>query len=510
MRILLLSALSLISCTKNDEEMRLFVSSLNNQQTTPIISTLGVKMTSSNVAETYVYNDFLTGQLRQSVRCFRDNLTSNRTPNVLDYAAVYLDNLKIKTGVDDAAPYRMFSTTIGANHGYYRQLVTIVGHGKQWEDVGSIWNDGAEDRILYGIENDDQLWLNGSNFATNHTLTHVSGATNTGSFTTTSYLLLQFYPVTQNHSLELYVDGVLTPIADGDYKANTDIVFSESYDILRESSMNDWITANVGTLTGFQEFGGLPYVRVTTKARYTKFGNTLETDFLALEDVVPFKDIMFVMGYYLDESATFPNRRQYIPKALPFNQDGVDFDFANIEPTTYLPLANRVEITPDRAEATGIFCDRNLYLLDGLGFSMGFLPILDADPSVRRQRANQKAQEISTSGKIYMSAIDDDGKDDLLQGDYYKVISYKEFFESTTDRTAFYIVDDTQGGYYLYADWHNLPYNDSIEIPTELIGKNITLIEKSDNVSYTGTVLGSTLDVIIDATESYGYLILKL
>lgn len=472
------------------------------------LNELFIKITDGDISETYIGTVLDGQQLQQRVEIFKP--INNQLPNVLDFGDVYLGSDKIKLGGEDSAPYRVMGATIGANHGYKKTKHPTVGHNKVEVDIGSIWNDGTNNVVLTNIDGDNIFFSrdNDNSGAVSDNLTHVSGATNTSAITSVGFSVVQMYSPLKNHSLVLKIDGVVQVITDGLYSATTDIVFEETYDIMDKDSIMAWLIANVGSVTNNTEYGGTSTISITNTIRYTKTGNTLTNTFKALTNIAAFQDIMFVMGFQLEATTKYPNLKAYIPKTLSFTQDAVSFDFANIRDVDYLPLASRIDITPARAIATDIFCDRHIYLLDGLGFSMGYLPIQDADPTVRRIRANNKAMQLAESGKIYMSAIDDDSKTALTIGDTYSVVAYKQFFTNTTNRTAFYIVDADNGDFYLYADWHNLPYTDSLNIPISLQGKTITLIEKSSNVSYIDS--GTTIDVTITSAETYGYLILKL
>lgn len=489
--------------------MKLFVASLNAYPTAEKAVTL--KLTEGSVRDTYVSTDFLGKELQQTIEAFNPRLPVNpEYPNVLDFNRVYLDGTLIKEGGEDAAPYRIFGTTIGGNHGYFRKFCTAT-HDKAWVDVGSIWNDGTDDRVLYAITDSDQLVFDGGTLSAPVTLTHVSGATNTSDISVTYVASDQWYPVTSGYSLSLFVDGQEKELKTSQYTAG-EVMFDEEYYILQSADIRDWLVANVGTLNGPSETVGLPSVYVSNKVRYTKFANTIEGYFEVMADGfgAAFQDIMFVMGFNLVASASYPNLKAYIPKALPYTDETGSWDWANIESLTgKLPLSTRSNITPGRAEATGIFCDRHIYLLDGVGFAMGFLPIYDADPSVRRTRANNKAMQLATSGKVYMSAIDDNGVSTMIDGQNYKVVSYKVFFETSDNRTAYYTIDSPDGDYYVYADWHTVGQIDVLPINPELWGKNINIVEASSNVSITDTVFSNTLEVEISGDESYGYLILK-
>lgn len=490
--------------------MRLFLTSLS-AGISETLTDFKIVLDDSGEFYSYISSVLNDKELKQNIEPFR--ATTNTASNNLDYGFSYLDDVQIRLGEEDCAPSQINGLYIGGNHGYYGNKLTSVGNDKAQVDVGSIWNDGTYDFVLTAIDGDD-LYVShkDNNFSAvaNSPLTHVSGATNTSNLTFTVGAFAQIYPCSQNKSLVLKVDGTVMPITNNTHLAQSDIVFEESYDILDKNSMMQWLIDNVGNVPVDYQPDANIIATITNKIRYTRFGNTLENSIEA-KATIPFGWMMFIMGFTMSPTATYPNLKHYIPKTLPFTQDSVDYDFANMydAPNGLYP-ANAIDIDSVKSVATGISPDRHLMLLDGIGFSMGYLPIKDADPSVRRLRCNNKFMQIAANGKLYPNGVDDDSKTQLVNGDFYSVTAYKNFFDSSADRTAYYIVDGNDGDFYLYADWHNLPYSDTLDIPSELIGKTIELIEKSDNVSYTGSQIGSTLDVTITDSETYGYLILKL
>ena len=60
-------------------------------------------------------------------------------------------------------------------------------------------------------------------------------------------------------------------------------------------------------------------------------------------------------------------------------------------------------------------------------------------------------------------------------------------------------------------DW-NASVFETITLPKEVIGKQITVIEKTSNVSVLSTVATSELaiNVVVDSTNVYGYVVLKI
>jgi hypothetical protein len=75
-----------------------------------------------------------------------------------------------------------------------------------------------------------------------------------------------------------------------------------------------------------------------------------------------------------------------------------------------------------------------------LGYATGYLPVRDADPTVRPSRAARKALQISDTGKIYMAAIDSAARTLLAASEYFSAVAYKVFFALHPDRSASYMV----------------------------------------------------------------------
>src|SRR5690606_23328922 len=203
-----------------------------------------------------------------------------------------------------------------------------------------------------------------------------------------------------------------------------------------------------------------------------------------------------------------PVSKVYIPTTLPFTHESVSYDFTQPTDISGVVLSNRIHFTPSRVQPAGIYADRVLMLMDGVGFAVGFLPVKDAEITPRRTNASNKALSISESKKIYMSAIDG-LQSSLTKGDYFSVIAYKHYFITTPARTAAYLVK-SNAGIFLYADWH-ADTVDRIDLPVEVSGKEYNIIEKSANVTLLSVPTSSLVVSVEGVTpgSDYGYLILK-
>src|SRR5690606_7502277 len=137
------------------------------------------------------------------------------------------------------------------------------------------------------------------------------------------------------------------------------------------------------TLTGFDTEGDIAEVSYTFV--FDLYGNTVTyTDIYALE-TVDLQDIMFVMAAKVN--GTYSN---LIPKSIPFTQDSVNYDFSSPYDMTGFAPVNSIQITPARAAATGIFCDRVISIKDEINFHIGFIPVQAAEITARRTNAARK------------------------------------------------------------------------------------------------------------------------
>lgn len=432
------------------------------------------------------------------------------TSTVLQIMDTWIDGVLVHHMVDEIAPYRVFDTTVGGNHGYVKTRCTVTGHDKTNADVGSIWSDGTKQFVLVNIydannidisSRPDNLGLTGT------TLTHVSGATHTGAFTPSVKTDGPMFPCFKNHKLQILADDKI--IGTGQFlSVEKNVTIIESYDVLTKSSIMEWLITQVGTATKITQLDGTPTLGVSQAYVFTKFGGcTVYTDFLALDDVPAFQDIMFMMANKI--SGTY---KTYVPKALPFTFETNNYTLSTPAVLT-ATFSSRMQFTPDRCDASGIMCDRLIQLRtdDSFGYAIGFLPVLSASPGTgagtRRGNCTNKAMEISNAGyKTYLSCIDSSTKTSLAKGDYFSCVGYKNYFFIDAARSAKYVVRSNNGDY-LYLDWHVFGL-DRVQLPTFLQGKTFTVVEKSANVNVKTGATSSILFEVLNSA-SFGYAILK-
>lgn len=423
---------------------------------------------------------------------------------VFNFAGDTINGVVQRTLNDDVAPVRAMGVTIGANHGYSKTEITANAHGKATADIGSVWSDGVKEWVLIDIVDVNNLLMTArldNTYLAIGTLTHVSGATNTASITSTAKADSQWYPVFKNRQLSCFVDDTKIDLSVvGDYIYNDKVTFHESYEIMDKNDIVAWIIANKGkTLANYNAPTAL-LVNVSYEFDINA-GCTIYTSITALKSIA-FQDWMATQSVKLSTS----NLYYYVPKSIPFTQDSINYDFSKpyLMPNV---LPNSIYFKADKNENDANPVDRLLMFNNNYGYATGYLPMLDAEPSKRKTNASNKYLEIRNSSlKVYPSVIDG-LKTQLSVGDSFAVVAYRKYFAKSTKRTAGYVVRSKMGDY-LYLDWHSSG-TDIITLPDDLIGKTFSIHEKSSNVTVLSTFATNNILVQINDERASSYLVLK-
>lgn len=471
-------------------------------------SNIAAKMVLDSAATSYidcVIAGSDTQRIKHTIKPF--GMANLATSEVFNFYDDQLDNVLFKQAADDVAPYRVTGTTIGANHGYAKTNCTVTGHVKTSVDVGSVWTDGTNQWVIIATAtNIISITARTSNTAfVSGTLTHVSGATNTASFTPSAVSSTQMYPVIKNRILKCAVDGQTLPTLDGTFYYYDNASFHESYEIMNKSSIVEWLITQVGLSPTPAQYSGTSDLSVSISYVFDVNGNcTIFTDFLALNAVAAFQDIMFIQCQKF--MTGFGNIYYYIPNSLALAHESNPYNFSLKQDMTSFTVSSRMNFTHDRCEAGKQLCDRVIQLNDNVGMAVGYLPVLDAASDVRRTNASNKALQISELTKIYMSCIDG-LQSTLAAGDYFSVVAYRNFYKKSATRTSSYVVKKGNE-FYWFMDWHST-VKDRVPAPNFCVGKSFTVVD-----SYNAAVLSDSItnSVVVDvnAAGSYGYLILKV
>ncbi|WP_194442353.1 hypothetical protein [Pseudoalteromonas simplex] len=444
-------------------------------------------------------------EVKRVIRPF-PNLSDLSQVKVFNFNGDYINGQVVKMGNDDVAPQRVMDTTVGANHGYKMGLYSSVNHGKKDADIGSVYELGSEQYVILGLVDANTLWIahrfNNSTAALGDgVFNHLSGGVNTSSFTATYQSYADFRPAFQNRNMIVLVDG--KKVDQGSYEFKESIKFIESYDVLSREEIIQWYIEDRES-NEVSPSGREPSYSVSMVYEFDKYANcTIYSDIVFLKEL-NVQDLMFLQAMRLELD------RYYIPKAVSFNSQGVDFDYALIEPAnkTSSNGLNSVYIDAAKMEA-GKIVDRFIGLNDNSAsvFAMGYLPIKSALPETRMVNTSEKAWEIrGNTDKMYPRVVD---KGDFVAsiGEYYSVIGYRNVFKRPGDSTASYPVKSSAGDYY-FLDWHDVMLTQRVNLPSEYHGREIDVVEKSDNVTLHSKMVTDSLLVSVDCLGSYGYLVM--
>ncbi len=408
---------------------------------------------------------------------------SHRASRAFNFAGYSLNGSPQTTSAnDDIAPYRMYGATIGANHGYFAGECIVVGHGKTLEDVGSVWTNGGKEWVIVDVPTADKIWVSArtDNAAFGGgALSHVSGATNTGSFTPSSVTTVQWYPVFRDHQIRPVVDKRVVEKSDASFYVQESVGFAESYKIMNKPSIMEWLITQAGTPTNIAEYDGTADVAISILYEFDLYGGvTIYSDFVALNDVAQFQDIMFAQAYRMAAKGGFV--KYFVPDTVPFTFETVLYDFSKPVDMTVWEPSGRLDFTPDTWADPAHVPDRLVEINGEAGFAIGYLPVRDAEPSRRATLASRKAAQISEPAKIYMSAVDSAAITSLEAGDKYGVVAYRVLFALHPNRTASYVVRARDADW-LFVDWH-ASVSDVVDLPPDLQGRRFEVDRKTDGV----------------------------
>lgn len=425
-----------------------------------------------------------------------------------------VDGVVIRDMNDDSGPIFNNGGHILADHGYTAFDATVASHDKTLVDVGSLWSKGGQEYVLHSIINGTTLVMMDSTsnldpLPTTGAFTHVSGATHTANIVATNVALVLAFPPFMDRQCVVEVDGA--PLSEdedrGTFEAD-EVVFKESYFGISYADYVTWVITEGAT--GSLLPTGDPINVYTISHRFNKFGEyTMEHELIALR--AGENSIRFVAGTQVQASDT---QAIYVPKALPFTHDGVPRDFAMIE-DNYHPATTNINFDSAKAEPTGLFLDRALFMgSNGWGMAVGFFPVDDADPAVRRSMVTAEGLAIWTNDKTYFRAWSKNPAQMWNVGDRLGFRMYRNPFKMNDGRTA--VVEARSPDCDIITiDWHNVDKIDRVPISGDFIGRRYTIVEMSASVTLLSGGAASdkymTGDPLFQVTTvgTYGYAMLK-
>lgn len=424
---------------------------------------------------------------------------------------------------DDSAPMQYNGTYIGANHGaYVVREVTVTGHGKAVQDVGSEWNDGAGVKwYLLRVVDSNKLWFMSQNNAvypawsftttiTGATLTHSSDATNTSAIAVESSVLTQLYPCLKNQTKKVLLDGHTEVKTDGLYRCTTlDII--NGYEVTNPAAVVNYVRSQVGAASqpSFLATSIATDVIRTLTYQYAENGSC------AIVDSVEFLNQVTLnyLGVTQANPLTFTGKQlwQYIPRVTPKAGALKTWNFASQEDISgtfeQLTLSSAnwsdADNPPDRMAQIVKTAGVAEY-----GLMVGYTPVRSIGlPSVRKTLITD-ACFVSAIRKQYPKAITGGT---LPAGAYYEMCAFRAYWSASAnpDATCFTWYRDGKS-IIVVVDFHKNVTRSKLQLPARFTGMDVGVVDKTASLTLHGNGVVSAAGLLVSVAGGYGYGVFKL
>ena len=430
---------------------------------------------------------------------------SNNKSQVFDTWKIELDKSVVHSNSDNAAPLRIDNTTLAGNHGRYGVIVELEDHGKTNLDVGSVYIAGGKEYVIVRIDNEDSFLVSSRTDDVVNTsiqqYVHVSGGTNTASFTPDETSLDQFYPCFKDYERIIYVDDVVVKEETSTLFANKNLTIVERYSILSKTSMMEFLINNSGSSTPITAYDGDAIADYSISYTFDKYGVCVMHPSVKFLETIPVNDLMFLMETKLGTSTDYTNEFYCIPRSIPFVHDSISYDFSELQP---LPLNNstRINLDSTRYLAGNLPPTRSINLLTGannkkLGQTIGFIEEQTASPTNRPIQAATQVLQINDNdaSKLYWAAVNK-GAFTAAIGETYSVICYKALY--IPDEESCFVIVPVRDDFYIYINFHGFTGIKTFPMRLEMLGKTISPISKSSNIEIMDSFISPSLTVKVN------------
>ena len=331
--------------------------------------------------------------LGASILSITATVRNTATNNAFNLTAATIDGISVHLCSDDVTPIRTQLGTIGANHGYACVAAFVNPDAKTVADLGSVWTDGTREYVLLAIDSTGKLIIGGSyttsggitnsvTAAPTSDLTHVSGATHTGTIAFATQVTGQLYPSTGRVQVAVSCDGAPV-LTDGIYKGRQ-ITVRESYDIYNYADLYDKAKANIGV--SYTTLAVAGEVRITNTFAFAAAGRCRVTSSLTALRPTTIGQSGFLQSVSLTKAGAATWR--YVPGLAAIS--GYDFA-AGVDLTSYAADLLATSATLLTAGIPPAFSLDRLVAssVTVAGFAIGYLPygVTDASSNAARVAA---------------------------------------------------------------------------------------------------------------------------
>lgn len=431
---------------------------------------------------------------------------------------------------DDATPLNYNNTYIGANHGAFvvHQIVKS-SHGKTYADVGSKWSDGTRNYTLVRIVDANTLWLVSDNTGTSSawvfyttalsagsSLTHVSGATNTGAISSiTSDTLTQLTKALNNHTKKVIVNGYKELTTAGTYEVES-LEITDAYDIMNVPAILTYLQGRVGTTTEqlLSVDSIASDVRTGVTYEYTLNGAITVTTLVYIKQAIKWGWIGLLQALPLD--FTGKSLLLYVPKINPLTVSSVTYDLKNVADVS-TPTVGTLNLTKGNWIDANLPPDRMVSIVKNgankeIGHILGHSLTRGITVPATRKAASEvgffnfptkKMYPHSMTGDIFAGSV-------VPAGTVVNAVAYRSLYDTRVvpELTALTWFKDNKD-YFVVIDAHTNLSAFKVKLPNFMQGKNVSIADSDGNLTVLNDIVADG-GVLINVINSYTSSMLKV
>ena len=439
--------------------------------------------------------------------------------------------------VDVAPPVKYNNTFIGGNHGALASIrVTATAHGKTVADIGSEWSDGTKSVwiiaildantlvcMLNNIGTNDSLWFFFTNLSAG-TLTHVAGATNTGSVSFSAPSARQIFPSVRDHVQTVKLNGVTTVSVDGVYDCNY-VTVEESYDIVNPELMRDyliagrpWATTPSVTDPAIASQVSLRYVyEVHDNGSMSVAGRFENLQTIDLSSGDGFAG--FIQAQTASWAAGVETMSLYVPRTTAIVGSLKTWNFENCEVIS--GAFEQIDFTKARWTNVANPPDRMVELVKNTasginqkGYAIGYSRLSGAGANLANYIV--KSGYISAARKMYPHILTKQAPafgapastlpvNSVVEATAYRILyNLSAIPEATTAAVRLF-----EGGAEVILDFHQNVTAKAVPVPAKLNGKTVTIVDGNGNLTLDSAVVTAGA-ITVSVTGSYGAAVLQV
>lgn len=423
-------------------------------------------------------------------------------------------HIQIKHSGDDACPWNLNRTYIGANHGdsINSGLIFEQPHGLTEKDCGSRWTDPqGKNFYITKIESPKVVWMLSDNVSKNKDIWHFFRPNpklplrNADGRELKDFKVQfrQLYSPVRILGRKYLADGRPMP-EKGTLKCGV-FTIEEEYDIIATDAILKHVVANPGRQAAFNEPGLDRFLNQKIVYTFYPDSSCIVTHHVKFHRDVRLGYMGFIQAIQMSKGR-YGKYLYYIPKTKPVRHDGREWDFANLVDFTR-PIKGSMYIKAADFENPASMPERFIqYLKDGknqpdIGFVCGYSLLEGCTTPEQHAKNASIALFLYKTHKTYPHALDSGKLMNIKAGQTFYCMAYRQYFDPNQ---GYYL--NRQGKYLvMYVDFHEPVSGKVITLPEKLRGIKPEPVEKSGTVQYSR----SNDSLQFDSAAKYGYCVLK-